>query len=138
MDGSSLYQLGYGFAMYIQATTGLISNNTVENSRTGIQVQPYDVISAVTPVVTGNTFNVWRSGIYYNYAENGATAWNINSNIINAINPPVTPLGPVRWQGIAAETIRASSNGGTISGNTVNGNSLCRQLFRIYCIGLYQ
>ena len=130
-------QLGYGFAMYIQATTGLVSNNTVENSRTGIQVQPYDIISAVTPVVTGNTFNVWRSGIYYNYAENGATAWSINSNTINAINPPVTPTGPVRWQGIAAETMRASSNGGTISGNTVNGNSLNNPLYWWTTIGLH-
>jgi hypothetical protein len=129
-------QLGYGFAMYIQATTGLISGNTVENSRTGIQVQPYDVINPITPVVTGNTFNVWRSGIYYNYAENNASAWSIHNNTINAINPPVTPTGPVRWQGISAETIRSSSNGGIITGNIVNGNNLSNPLYWWTTVGL--
>ena len=49
----------------------------------------------------------------------------------------MTPLGPVRWQGIAAETIRASSNGGTISGNTVNGNSLNNPLYWWTTIGLH-
>ena len=47
------------------------------------------------PVVSDNTFNVWRTGIYYNYAENNATAWTISGNTINAIAPPANPLGPL-------------------------------------------
>jgi hypothetical protein len=120
-----LNQLGYGFAMYIQATTGAITNNTVLNSRSGIQVQPYQAVqNSIAPILSGNTFNAWRSGIYYNYAENNATAWTISGNTVNAIAPPSAPVGPVRWQGIAAETMRATSNGGTITGNIVNGNSI--------------
>ena len=49
-----------------------------------IQVQQ----NVIAPVVSGNTFNVWRTGIYYNYAENNATAWTISGNTINAIAPP--------------------------------------------------
>ena len=107
------------------------------NSRAGIQVQPYQVIHAVTPVVTGNTFNVWRSGIYYNYAEVNASAWTINNNVINGINPPQAPTGPVRWQGIAAETIRSTSNGGTITNNVVNGNSLSNPSYWWTRVGLH-
>lgn len=120
-----LNQLGFGYGMYIQATTGAITNNTITNVRSGIQVQPYQVQqNTIAPVVSGNVFNVWRTGIYYNYAENNATAWTISGNTINAIAPPANPTGPVRWQGIAAETIRSSSNGGVVTNNIINGNSI--------------
>ena len=120
-----LTQIGYGYGMYIQGTTGAITNNTITNVRSGIQIQPYQVQqNVIAPVVSGNTFNVWKTGIYYNYAENNATAWNISGNTINAVAPPANPTGPVRWQGIAAETIRASSNGGVVTNNIINGNSI--------------
>jgi hypothetical protein len=118
-----LNQLGYGFAMYIQGTTAWVNGNVVSNCRTGIQIQPYRVINTVTqPYVSSNTFSVWRSGIYYNYAENGATAWLISANTVTACSPPVNPTGPVLWDGITAETIKASSDGGTIFNNIINGS----------------
>jgi len=118
-----LTQLGFGFAMYIQATAGDITNNTVTNSRTAIQVQPYQVVQGTNGVseCSNNNFSVWRSGIYYNYAEVGASAWTIDQNIVTASQPPANPTGPVLWSGIRAETMRASGNGGTISNNNVNG-----------------
>ncbi|MBK8564253.1 MAG: right-handed parallel beta-helix repeat-containing protein [Saprospiraceae bacterium] len=118
-----LTQLGYGFAMYIQATAGAITNNVVTNSRAGIQIQPYQVVQGTNGVSTcnNNDFAVWTRGIYYNYAEVGASAWTIDGNEITAVNPPANPTGPVLWQGIRAETMRSSGNGGTISNNTVNG-----------------
>ena len=119
-----LNQLGYGFAMYIQATAAAITNNTVTNSRIGIQVQPYQVVQGTNgvSVCSNNTFAIWRQAIYYNYAEVGASAWTIDGNTITAMLPPVNPTGPVLWQGIRAETMRATGNGGTISNNNVNGS----------------
>jgi hypothetical protein len=118
-----LNQLGFGFAMYIQGSAGDITNNTVTNSRAAIQVQPYQVVQGTNGVsdCSNNNFSVWRNGIYYNYAEVGASAWTINQNNITACLPPAAPTGPVLWSGIRAETMRASGNGGTISNNTVNG-----------------
>jgi len=120
-----LNQLGYGFAMYIQGSTGSVSNNTVLNSRTGIQIQPYQVIQSgtVTPDLSNNNFSVWRNGIYYNYAELNASAWTITQNNITTCIPPANPVGgPVLWEGISAETMRVTSNGGRIISNTINGS----------------
>ncbi|MBK6698525.1 MAG: HYR domain-containing protein [Saprospiraceae bacterium] len=119
-----LNQLGYGFAIYATATAGAINDNTFTNSRIGIQIQPYQVVQGSNGVSTcsNNTFSIWRQAVYYNYAEVGASAWTIDANTITATLPPVNPTGPVLWEGIRAETMRASSNGGTISNNNVNGS----------------
>lgn len=116
-----LNQLGYGFGLYCQATAADVSQNKFANTRTAIQIQPYDI--AGTPmVVSGNVISAWRQGIYYNYAENGATAWTITGNQVSACTPPAPgPSGPVVWEGIRAETMRATSNGGLITGNTIDG-----------------
>ena len=118
-----LNQLGYGFAMYVQATAGAVTGNVVTNSRSGIQVQPYQVVNGPNGVSTlsGNTFAVWRNPVYYNYAEVGASAWTISGNTMTAVAPPLNPTGPVLWEGIRVETMAASGNGGTITGNNING-----------------
>jgi hypothetical protein len=125
-------QLGYGFAMYIQATAGAITNNEVVNSRVAIQVQPYQVVNGSNgvSVCSNNNFSVWRQGVYYNYAEVGASAWTINANTITACLPPVNPTGPVLWEGIRAETMRSSGNGGTISNNNINGTGAVTDLVK--------
>lgn len=116
-------QLGYGFGMYVQGTAGQVTNNTVTDCRNGIQVQPYRVLEGSTPsVVSNNSFSVYKSGIYYNYAEVGASAWTITGNTVTACQPPSTPTGPLAWEGIKAETMMSTANGGTISGNIVNGS----------------
>ena len=119
-----LNQLGYGFAIYAVATAGAINDNTFTNSRIGIQIQPYQVVQGSNGVSTcnNNSFSIWRQAVYYNYAEVGASAWTIDGNTITATAPPANPTGPVLWEGIRAETMRASSNGGTISNNNVNGS----------------
>jgi hypothetical protein len=115
-------QLGYGFGMYIQGTAGSITRNRVTNTRNGIQVQPYQVIQGVDPSVCGdNTFSVYKTGIYYNYAELTASPWTIKDNTVTAVQPPANPTGPLGWEGIKTETMRANGSGGTIENNIVNG-----------------
>ncbi|MDR3459626.1 MAG: HYR domain-containing protein, partial [Verrucomicrobiae bacterium] len=115
-----LNQVGYGYAMDILGTAGSIINNKVTNTRTGLEIQPYRVVGSAV-VVSNNDISVWRMGIYYNYAEVGAGAWTIIGNQIAACLPPVAPTGPVVWEGIRAETMRADGNGGFITSNTVDG-----------------
>ncbi len=116
-----LNQLGYGYALYVQGTAGSVQNNVIVNSRIGIQIQPYRAVGVVPPVFSGNTVSAWRNGIYYNYAEVGASAWTISGNTVTACQPPAAPTGPVVWEGISVETMRDTGNGGTISGNSVDG-----------------
>jgi len=116
--------LGYGFGFYIQGTAGTIDNNVVTNVRNGIQVQPYRVVKGgSTPVlqVKDNDFAAYKTGIYYNYAEVGASAWTIESNDVTVSAPPVTPEAPLAWVGINSETMISTGNGGLITSNTVNG-----------------
>src|SRR5690606_3032857 len=105
-----------------QGTSGQITNNTIQDVRNGVQVQPYTVTEGASPSeVSGNTFAVYRLGIYYNYSELGADAWMIQNNSVTVVQPPGIPTGPLGWEGIKAETIRNTGDGGTISNNTVNG-----------------
>ncbi len=115
-----LNQLGYGYAMDIQGTAGTITDNKVTNTRTGMEIQPYQVVGSPT-IVSNNNISVWRLGIYYNYAEVNASSWTITANQIASCLPPEAPTGPVVWEGIRAETMRASGNGGLIMSNTVDG-----------------
>ncbi len=115
-----LNQVGYGFGAYVQATTGTVIGNRITNCRSGMQIQPYTVTGAPA-VVTGNTVSGWVRGIYYNYAESGASAWTISGNTVSACVAPAMPTGPVGWVGVKAETMYNTANGGTISNNTVDG-----------------
>lgn len=118
-----LNQLGYGFGLYCQGTAAEISQNKIVNVRSAMQIQPYDVVGSPV-IVSGNTISAWRQGIYYNYAENGASAWTITGNQISACTPPAPgPSATVVWEGIRAETMRASSNGGLITANIVDGSA---------------
>jgi parallel beta-helix repeat protein len=115
---------GFGFGMYIQGTAGSITNNVVTNVRSGIQVQPYQVLQGSSPsIVENNSFSAYVSGLYYNYAEVNASAWTIQTNTIGVSIPPVTPPdGPLGWTGMKVETMRNTSNGGILTGNTINGS----------------
>ncbi|MEI6750793.1 MAG: right-handed parallel beta-helix repeat-containing protein, partial [Bacteroidota bacterium] len=116
--------VGYGFGLYIQGTAGSITNNVVTNVRNGIQVQPYRVIKgAGTPVlqVKGNEFATYKAGIYYNYSEEGASAWTIEQNDITVSTPPVTPAAPLTWVGLKVETIYSTADGGILKTNTIDG-----------------
>jgi hypothetical protein len=115
-----LNQLGYGYAMDIQGTAGTITDNKVTNTRSAMEIQPYRVVGSPI-IVSNNAISVWRLGIYYNYAEVNASSWTITANQIASCLPPVAPTGPVVWEGIRAETMRASGNGGLIFSNTVDG-----------------
>ncbi len=119
-DIHDLNQLGYGYALDLQGTAATVSGNTITNVRTAMEIQPYRVVGSPT-VVSNNNVSVWRLGIYYNYAEAGASAWTIISNQVVSVLPPAPPTGPVVWEGIRAETMAASGNGGTISSNLVDG-----------------
>ena len=114
---------GYGFGMYIQGTAGSITNNVVTNVRSGLQVQPYQVLEGITPsVVKDNSFSAYVLGLYYNYAEVNASAWTIQTNTIGVSAPPVVPPeGPLGWTGMKAETMRNTGNGGTLTSNIING-----------------
>jgi hypothetical protein len=118
-----LNQLGYGFGMYVQGTAGAIQNNVIANTRNGVQIQPYQVVGAVQPSFSGNLVTAWKTGIYYNYTEVGASAWTISGNSVTACAAPGPTTGPVAWDGIKAESMRATGNGGSISGNTVDGTA---------------
>jgi hypothetical protein len=116
-----LNQLGFGYAMDIQGTAAVVADNKVTNTRAAMEIQPYRVVGSPT-VVSNNDVSVWRLGIYYNYTELGASAWTISANQIAACLPPSPPTGPVVWEGVRAETMFSSANGGTISSNVVDGS----------------
>lgn len=115
-----LNALGFGFASYIQATDGLISNNVVTNARNGIQVQPYTATGM--GVVSNNSFDIYNLGIWYNYAENnGSGSWTIENNSILGVNPPSATGGALTWTGIAVQTMRPGAGPATFEGNSIDG-----------------
>lgn len=116
--------VGYGFGLYIQGTAGAITNNVVTNVRNGIQVQPYRVVKGVTTPelsVKNNSFSAYKTGIYFNYSEVGASAWNFELNNITVSTPPVTPGAPLTWTGMKVQTMYSTANGGTLKTNTIDG-----------------
>lgn len=116
-------QLGFGFGIYAQGTDGSITNNVVKKTRNGLQVQPYGATGG--GAVTGNSFEVYRNGFYYNYAETGSGPWNVSGNVITAINPPSAITGgAIVWDGIAVQTMRNNCGPATITDNSIDGSGV--------------
>lgn len=116
---------GYGYGFYIGGTSGLIENNQTANVRVGMNIQPYDNKGALA-ICRNNVLNAWKLGLWYNYTEAGATAWELSGNEITAAAFPAnftpSPVWDINnWAGLATQTQYASANGGSISGNTING-----------------
>lgn len=101
ITNSTLSTSGFNFGIYLQSSLGNVTGNIVTNMRNGIQVQPYN-----TPgggIVSGNTFNTYRTGIYFNYTQNALADWEFTGNTIEGIAYPVG-LDPVRFNAIRVET----------------------------------
>jgi hypothetical protein len=112
---------GFGFATYMQATTGTVTNNVVTNARNGLQVQPYTATG--TGTVADNSYDVYNTGIWYNYAENNGSgsAWTIEDNNVLGVNPPASTGGALTWSGISVQTMNVGAAPATFQGNSVDG-----------------
>ncbi len=96
---------GYNFGIYLQSSLGSVTGNVVTNMRNGIQVQPY----WNTPgggTISGNTFEAYRTGIYFNYTQNATADWDFTGNTVAGIAYP-TGVDPVRFNAIRVETFSA-------------------------------
>jgi parallel beta-helix repeat protein len=112
---------GFGFATYVQATTGTVTNNVITNTRNGLQVQPYTATG--TGNVSDNSYDVYNTGVWYNYAENNGSgsAWTIEDNSVLGVNPPASTGGALTWSGISVQTMNVGAAPATFRGNSVDG-----------------
>lgn len=117
-----------GHAIYYQGALGTIHGNTILNSETGIQVQPYGKnynpdlygqYEGETPVVSDNTIEAAYRGIWLNYAQDDAPQWEVRGNTITATDGQVEHAD---WQGIWVQTFEGG-NGFDVRGNTIDGKS---------------
>ena len=113
---------GYGMGLYVQGTAGKVTNNVIRDCRLGMQIQPYQIVGD-TVLVRDNTIAGWAISIWYNYAENGASAWSISDNRIRASLAPAAMTTKLPWVGVRMETMRASGNGALIQNNTIDGET---------------
>ena len=123
-DINDLTLVGYGYGLYLQGTQAEIVGNTINNTRSGLQLSPRRLTfdSSRQGLVQGNTMNVWRQGIYYNYLQVNATEWTFDTNTISAIgNPDTATTNKYVWDGIFINSAWATSNGGKFLGNIIDG-----------------
>jgi hypothetical protein len=105
ITNTTLSTSGYNFGIYFQSSLGTVSGNVVTNMRNGIQVQPY----WNTPgggVISGNTFEAYRTGIYFNYIQNATADWEFTDNLIQGIAYP-TGLTADKFNAILVQTFSA-------------------------------
>lgn len=102
----------YGYGIYVQGAYGDITDNVVEDCRSGIQVQPYNHPNSLNDVgtVSGNTFEGYVRGIYYNYSQNAAADWLFDDNTVLGIAAPGS-VTPATWYGVSIRTY----SGGEVS-----------------------
>lgn len=116
-----------GHAIYYQGALGSIHGNTVLNSETGIQIQPYgraynpDLYGNVTgamPSVKGNTIEAAYRGIWLNYTEKDAPLWTVTDNSITAAAGEADHSD---WQGIWIQTFNDGA-GYIVKNNSIDGS----------------
>ena len=97
----------WGVGILLQRSAGEVKDNVIE-SRTGIQVQPYD--SAVgDSIIYGNTIKSYRLCLWMNYFQT-VSNWDINKNQIVGTLAPEYSLG-IAWEGIRVQTFLTSLTG---------------------------
>jgi len=106
ITSSTLSTSPYNFGIYAQSTLATISGNVVTNMRNGIQVQPYKAPGVGQ--VTGNTFEGYRTGVYFNYTEVASANWIFENNMIRGIAYP-SGLTADRFNAIRVETFYAGN-----------------------------
>ncbi len=80
----------FGFGIYLQGAYGQVSNNVVEETRSGIQIQPYNHpnTSSATGLVENNEFSGYARGMYFNGSTNADADWEFNNNTVTGIAKP--------------------------------------------------
>ena len=97
--------MAYAYGIYVQGAYGDVLNNVVEDCRAGIQVQPYNHPNSASDVgtVSGNSFEGYSKGMYFNYSQNANGNWQFINNTVSGIAPP-TGVTVAEWTGIAVQT----------------------------------
>ncbi len=76
----------YNFGIYLQSTLASVTGNFVENMRSGIQIQPYNIPGY--GLVENNTFLAYARPLWFNYAVHVDSNWEIKNNLISGIATP--------------------------------------------------
>jgi hypothetical protein len=97
--------MAYAYGIYVQGAYGDVLNNVVEDCRAGIQVQPYNHPNSASDVgtVSGNSFEGYSKGMYFNYSQNANGNWQFINNTVSGIAPPIG-VSITEWDGIAVQT----------------------------------
>lgn len=131
------------YAVYVQGHGATVENNLVENSYSGIQIQPYH--NEYDGVVQNNIFKVWGVGVYFNYSKLGAGDWTFLGNEIYPVETTSdyeSSIWGKNWQGFVVETFGTEGSGNKLPTFVFNdnlidatgyfGNDAWKELFGIY------
>ncbi len=100
----------------------VISNNCMDNVRTGVQTGNYylgnPAPSSTTPAISNNTLtNVRRTGIFHNLHYSAASAIAVDNNSISG----ASNVNETKWDGISLFSLSVPSSA---TGNTINVGSI--------------
>jgi hypothetical protein len=116
---STMEYWGGGVLLYNNQYTS-VTNNCMSNVRLGIQTGNFWQANpglAISQLITDNTIEARRTGIFHNLHYSAASPITLSNNIINAL----ANTNETRWDGIALSSLSVASYS---LNNTINGNGI--------------